>query len=343
MRQLRPPGRLRHLFRRGKKHECGNRADLCPDCLSTLHRERQYLERLRSAAVPDAPEGLAARLLARTEELAKAPPQPAVRISPPVKVLGLAASGAATTAGALGLAALIMGGDPSPMANAAAGPAGAVEASLDGVSTLGGTAPAGTSVEAFRSEGWLCPELTGLGLHVVAVGMTDFDGEPAVELHLSDGEHYARIIEQHPGPVTARSSPLAASPQDARGPVNVLTGHFAAEDGFSAALQYEIPGGGSLWVNPGTPWTAIYQAPGTTFTYVSDLPPEKADDGLIPLSTAAAVSADSARGGQGRDVGAAPTEVGPKDAVTGSAPEAGDPLADRFLRGLQRMFGPFFP
>src|SRR2546426_83606 len=42
----------------------------CPECDAQQQRERQYLERLRSAAIPAASDDLTARLLARTEQLA---------------------------------------------------------------------------------------------------------------------------------------------------------------------------------------------------------------------------------------------------------------------------------
>jgi hypothetical protein len=334
MRQLRQPGHLRQLLGRGKKHECSSRAEKCPDCLSTLHRERQYLERLRSAAVPDAPDDLTARLLARTEELARTRPEPTQRLSPPMKVVGLAAAGAATTAGALGLAAFMMAGDPAPLASATAGPASAAGASLDG-----GAAYGGASVEAFRSQGWLCPELSGLGLPVVAIGTTVVSGEPALELRLSDGEHYARIIEQHPD----LTGTLTASPQELPGPVNVLTGHSAAEDGFSPVEQPEGLPGASLWVNRATPWTAIYEAPGTMFTYVSDLPPERADDALIALAAAAAGSGKPLTEGSAQEAAGGPAGSAQGDAATGSAREDGDSLVDRFQRGLRRIFGPLIP
>ena len=42
----------------------------CAECRARQQRERQYLEKLRGAAVPEASEDLTARLLARTEQLA---------------------------------------------------------------------------------------------------------------------------------------------------------------------------------------------------------------------------------------------------------------------------------
>src|SRR6476660_9238518 len=42
----------------------------CAECRARQQRERQYLERLRGAAVPEAREDLTARLLARTGQLA---------------------------------------------------------------------------------------------------------------------------------------------------------------------------------------------------------------------------------------------------------------------------------
>lgn len=324
MRGPRRPGQVLGLLAGSRKHQRNNsHVDTCPECFSAVHRERQYLERLRNAAVPDAPDDLTARLLARTQELAMVPPEPVGRDRHPMKIMGLAAAGAVTTAGALGVAAFLMGGGPDPLASPAAGPAAgpvsAAEASLDG-----GGITTSSRVAALRSQGWLCPELSDLGLHTVTVRGSVFWGEPAVELRLSDGHHYATIIEQHPEPSATQAPAPSHGTPSPRGPINVLTGHAAADDGFSAVPQHDNPADASVWVHGATPWTAIYEAPGTRFTYVSDLPADRAQDALAVLARAA----DST------------TKVN-----AGRRPQDGadDSLGERLQRGLHRIFGPIIP
>ena len=123
-------GQLRNLLRglggncsrgflpRGKRGRSAKHMESCPECASLLWRERQYLERMRRAAIPAASDDLTARLLARTQHLAMAPPsaaaRPPVPASPAVKVLGLAAGGALAAAGVVAGAAYFLAGDPGP-------------------------------------------------------------------------------------------------------------------------------------------------------------------------------------------------------------------------------------
>ena len=55
-----------------RKWAAGRRdhVEACAECRARQQRERQYLEKLRGAAVPEASEDLTARLLARTGQLA---------------------------------------------------------------------------------------------------------------------------------------------------------------------------------------------------------------------------------------------------------------------------------
>ncbi|WP_306999947.1 hypothetical protein [Arthrobacter sp. V1I7] len=116
--------------------------EACDECRLQERRERQYLERLRGAAVPVASDDLTARLLARTEELAREarpaaghpagdPPslQPGtvqggtqhggrVRSGVPARprLAALSAGGAAAAVALMTGSAYLMGGSPAPLA-----------------------------------------------------------------------------------------------------------------------------------------------------------------------------------------------------------------------------------
>ena len=87
-----------------------------------------------------------------------------------------------------------------------------------------------------------------------------------------------------------------------------------------------MPAGGLLWINASAPWKAIYQTSDVTFTYISDLPAEAADDAVAELigsgTATAAASVDGGPAGPGTDKVAAPARRGPAceaAARTGSA------------------------
>ncbi|WP_235565170.1 anti-sigma factor [Arthrobacter sp. Soil764] len=210
-----------------------------------MRRERQYLERLREAPIPPASQDLTARLLARTHELAAQPPAPAQQGGTSrmaARALGLAAGGTMAAASVLAVGAFTAAGDP-----AADGPAG-TEAAFSHVSSqtpADGRTLTAPQLATLRSEGWACPELQAMGFHLEAARALVVDGQPAVELRLTDGTHHATITEQHP------------------------VGHPAAGQE-----------GGPLQVSGTSPWSATYRAAGLTITYRSDLPPEQADDAL---------------------------------------------------------------
>src|SRR5687768_10134203 len=227
-------------------------ADQCADCAAALRRQRQYLERLRDAAVPAVSDDLTERLLLRTRELAAAPPARASRTAP-FKLAGLAAGGAAmVTAGAVAAGAYMAAGDPPQYAaasfsgesrdtlqsgdSAKAGETG--QAALPLKATGGapaGDAAGGTPTDALvaslRSRGWACPDLGSMGFHVVSATSKTYAGQAAVELRLSDGRHTATVLEQH---TTAGGNAGLQGTAPDTAPVNPLTGHAATEDGFVA-------------------------------------------------------------------------------------------------------------
>ncbi len=151
--------------------------------------------------------------------------------------------------------------------------------------------PAGTlstgQLAAFRSQGWTCPELHALGFHLMWARAGVIASDEVLELRLTDGQHFATVFEQH---AAARGPGSAPTPAGAEAsPINVLTGHAAVADGFTrakAGTPSAAPetGDGTLWVNPAPPYRAIYQTSAATYTYISDLPAEQADDGVAALT-----------------------------------------------------------
>ena len=309
----------------------------CADCAAALRRQRQYLERLRDAAVPAASDELTARLLLRTRQLAMEPVAPSSRREP-LKLAGLAAGGVAmVAAGAVVAGAYIFAGEPRQYA--AASLSGQAGVPVEGPAGTGG-APAGggagrtpsveASVAALRSSGWACPDLQAMGFHIVSATSKVLAGRPAVELRLSDGRHTATILEQRS--VTAAVTTVPPSPSAAPAvPVNPLTGHPANRDGFVAVDAAGEAFDGRLWIRASAPWSAIYQTAGTTFTYVADLPARSADDAVAALAAAGRAADQEAADQAGTDQGvAAGTEV----AVGGSGSES---VVERLERGLRRM------
>lgn len=202
--------------------------DSCAECRLQQRRERQYLERLRSADVPVASNDLTARLLERTADLARheppgAPPaargfRPVGGFRPALRAAVLVAGTAAAATALLGGSAYLMGGDRATMSAgasapvflqrdlAASGAAAAVEAgpgaptgwSLTGEPDF---TPAGALTDeqlvSLRSAGWTCPELRELGYHLVWARAGVLAGGDILELRLTDGRNFATVLEQH--------------------------------------------------------------------------------------------------------------------------------------------------
>ncbi|WP_458781535.1 anti-sigma factor [Arthrobacter sp. D3-16] len=241
---------MRPQFPLSRRHQrTASHIQSCHECASALRRERQYLERLRGAPIPPASDDLTARLLARTQELAARPPVPAPDHQAPraaVRVLAMTAGGTVAAAGVLAAGAFAVAGDPI-RADAAA-------ASLSQVSAqtpADGRALSAERLSGLRSEGWVCPELQAMGFHLESAKAVVLEGRPAVELRLSDGTHYATITERH--------NPGGTEPEPASGQA-----------------------GPPLQILAASPWSATYRTQGRTFTYVSDLPAERADD-AVPI------------------------------------------------------------
>jgi anti-sigma factor RsiW len=239
----------------GRRHHRGaEHLQVCAECAAAVKRERQYIERLREAAVPPASDDLTARLLSRTQLLA-ATPEPVRSQHPAVRALALTAGGTAAAAGILAVSAFALAGDTLPLAGAAMN--GSLVRHAAQLPADGGalTAP---QLSALRAGGWLCPGFESLGFQIRSATAVTYNGMPAVELHLSDGQHYATVMEQHPA-------------------------------GESA-------GDGKLVVSSLAPWTATYTTVAGTFSVESDLPADQADDTvpvLQQLSSGAAEGIDA--------------------------------------------------
>lgn len=335
----------------------------CEECRQQLRRERQYLERLRGAEVPVASDDLTARLLARTEELARTgamantaqpdprrPSAPGARgFTPALRAAVLVAGSAAAAAALLGGSAYVMGGDTAPqaagtpasaflqrdLAVSTPAAAGAGAGTPAGWSLTGGPdfTPAGALTAAqlatLRSEGWTCPELRELGYHLVWARGGILAGVDVVELRLTDGRNFATILEQHgelPGQPGAPESGPRASP-----PVNVLTGHPATSDGFTSAV---VPGGAATGAEADAGRAA---GPGNGILWVNHGPPfaaiyQKADATFTYVSDEPSEQADD---GVAALVHAG---AGAKAAAGNAAGSgAGDNFATRLERGLGRI------
>lgn len=247
----------------GRRHHRGrNHLHSCGECAAAVHRERQYIERLRQAEVPPASDDLTARLLARTQQLAAARPEPAPGPHLAAKVLALTAGGTAAAAGVLAVSAFTMAGEALPMA------ASDMDSSLTQHTAqlpADGRQLTEAQLAQLRSEGWVCPELESLGFRLQSARATTVQGHPAVEIQLWNGRHYAKVLEQHP----ADGTPVAGSP--------------AAE----APLKEQTP---QLVAGSASPWRATYETPAAIFTYESDLPAEQADDALPVLRKLSALA-----------------------------------------------------
>ncbi|MFJ6079516.1 anti-sigma factor [Pseudarthrobacter sp. NPDC092419] len=225
-------------FPLGRHQRTSSHLASCADCAAALHRERQYLERLREARIPPASHDLTARLLERTHELAAEPWDRPRAQRPVIRALALAAGGTVAASGLLAAGALVLAGDPP-----AASSANAALSHASAQMPADGRMLSAAELATLRSHGWACPDLAAMGFHVESARAVMVGGYPAVELHLSDGSHYAAITEQR--------------------------------DAVSGALT-----AAKLRVLDSSPWTATYRADGRTFTFESDLPADRADDAL---------------------------------------------------------------
>ncbi|MCX2746398.1 hypothetical protein OOZ51_01040 [Arthrobacter sp. MI7-26] len=178
-----------------------------------------------------------------------------------IRVVGLTAGGLAVSAGILAVAAYALGGDVAPQASnrgeqevrtlvssTMAGNAGqqlpVTGSQLSLPVTVAGTVSlSGQQLSELRKDGWACPELASMGYHVVSARAMMQDGHPAVELHLSNGDHRATLIEEH--------------------------------------LEGSGTPGTQMSITPGAPWQAVYSSPAAVLRYSSDMPSDQVA-GAVP-------------------------------------------------------------
>jgi hypothetical protein len=237
----------------------------CSECQAAVLRERQYLERIRRAAVPEASQDFTNRLIEHTQRLAQSEsldrPTPQRGMWRGVRVIGVAAGGLAVSAGILAVAAYALGGEVGPRASnygeqevrtlVTSTTPGDVGQRLpvtgsqlsQPVTVTGYVSLSAQQLSELRKDGWACPELASMGYHVVSARAMMQDGHPAVELHLSNGEHHATLVEEH--------------------------------------LEGSGTSGTRLSITQGAPWQAVYASPAAVLRYSSDMPAEQAA-GAVP-------------------------------------------------------------
>lgn len=288
----------------GRRHHRGaDHVQTCAECAAALKRERQYIERLRDAAVPPASEDLTARLLARTQLLAAAA-EPAPSPYRAARAVALAAGGTAAAAGILAVSAFALAGDSLPVAQSA------ISGSLvqhTAQLPADGREISAPQLLALRSEGWVCPDLASLGFRVRSANAIMLNGRPAVEMHLTDGQHYATIVEHHP--VDAQQQPGQDAGQN-------------SEQNFEQNFGVNE---GKLLVNSLAPWTATVETTAGTFTVESDLPAEQADDAVPVLQRLSVLAVEGINAGVSTAPAASP------------ATAADDSPAARLERGIRKL------
>lgn len=237
----------------------------CSECQAAVLRERQYLERLRRAAVPEASQDFTNRLIEHTQRLAQSDSTDGLAPEPSmwrgIRIVGVTAGGLAVSAGILAVAAYALGGEVAPQASnrgeqevrtlvGSTVPANAEQplpvtgSRLSLPVTVAGTVSLNAQqLSELRKDGWACPELASMGYYVVSARAMMQDGHPAVELHLMSGEHHATLVEEH--------------------------------------LEGSGTSGTQLSITQGAPWQAVYASPVAVLRYSSDMPGEQAA-GAVP-------------------------------------------------------------
>ena len=334
----------------------------CDECRQQLRRERQYLERLRGAEVPSASDDLTARLLARTEELARSRKRQAQDGRPhrlsrgrcprlPSRRAGRGAGGRrrgsrCRPARRLGLRD---GRGRRPAGGRHAGlsiPAADLAASGAGCRQAGAGTPAGWSLTgepdftpagaltaaqlaALRSEGWTCPELRELGYHLVWARGGVLAGVDIVELRLTDGQNSppsSNSTVDCPGsPARRRARPRAAAAgQRAHGPSrDVGRIHRCDSPGGDAHGRRAEPGGRT---GNGILW--VNHGPPYAAIYQTD------DATFTYVSDQPAEQADD---GVAALVHTGSRAAGRPAAAAGTASGAGHNFTARLERGLGRI------
>jgi hypothetical protein len=178
------------------------------------------------------------------------------------------------------------------------------------------SAVATTELAELQKSGWDRPELEQIGYPLTGAEGFVLGTVPTLKLTFSNGSTSLTVYEQ-------RQGDTAAGP-----PVNVLTGHPVAQDGFEAMEMqpagYQTPSGPdtALWLHRGMPWQLVFGWDGASYTVTSTVPADRMQQIcrtlLAPPSPAAADPP-------------APASAAP------SAPPVPGGLLDRMLRGVSRL------
>lgn len=312
-------GRLKRLFGglsgitsvRTRHSRNPSHLEVCWECHAAVQRERQYLERLRKAAVPEASHDLNARLLARTRQLAEKPGSeqrgPASLVSTPAhqqeagrwgsavaKVVGVSAGGVLLAAGILAVGAYIVGGEKPVQAfgssaegNANAASLAQASAPLDGNGAGGRPAADRRDVADTRDEDARDADTS------TTAGNAYFIPGRKVALSSADLAHL-----RSQGWACPELESIGFRLIDASASIRGL--HYAVElrlnKGAHQATVVEEHlrtnaaslGSNVLRVSGAPEWQAVYRTPAALFTYRSNLPAEEADDAVPELVRAAA-------------------------------------------------------
>jgi hypothetical protein len=289
-------------------------------------RERHRLGLL--AAVPEPSDDLAQRILQRTQFL-NTPGNEELRLPYRVRRRAKSALAAGTAAAAVALlgGAYLAGADtgektaaPQP-SMAAAGLTSrwpvenpAIMPPQPGSAQLA-TAVESRDLDSLKSAGWACPELASMGFSLRSAEGFVLAGVPTLQLILSNGENSVRVYEQRPQQGSAAGGSGV--------PLNAMTGHDAAADGFTPLSS----GGVQMWLHRGSNWQVIFRQEDATYTVSTDLP------AAALARMTAAINAPS--GMSGRPAAGPPASVA--TGTGGGASLTANDWGSRIIRGLARL------
>lgn len=225
----------------------------CAECRAEAAREHRLRSRMRSAEVPQPDPGLRERI----ERSAQPAGTANGYASEPVSGAGrprlfLVAAGAMAAVGLVLSTAYLLGGwsqGPSLNASAPGLAAGWSE-------VTGGEASRLTpeQIDALRTRGWSCPELSAEGMSLVAAHSTRVAGQPAVVMTLEGRGGTVTIYE-------TRSDSGAREPA-----VDAISGHPVAGEGYVAQNQDAAAGRPVVWIHPQRPDQAVVASRRVTYT-----------------------------------------------------------------------------
>ncbi|WP_323959001.1 hypothetical protein GC088_10645 [Arthrobacter sp. JZ12] len=245
----------------------------CRSCREALAQEEAVRARLHAASTPDPSKDLCERILQRSAAARAGTGDADFRLAQAEgdrrrrSVEGflqhhrsrLAVGGGVTVVAVATLtAAYALGSEVQPHESVVAGQTASVTESFQTVAAGTPTTLTAGQVEQLRDEGWFCPELHSLGFQLVNASALTVDGQPTLQLELSDGTHSLTVYEQRT--VNETGTGIV--------PVNAATGNSVIEDGFERIGGPEQ----TVWLHPGRAWQLVIDSGSATYTVVSSLP-----------------------------------------------------------------------